>query len=706
MHRRRFLALTSGTALSAGCGQLPFDDGSGPPATREPVATPAPDGDATVTGAVTDLDGDPLADAAVEALRADATVVARDATGASGQFALDAGRAPRWLRVRHPDYLSRVRAVEPGRYAVRLTPAADTVSLALGGDVMFGRRFYERRPDHPAHVDRDAPLAGHEAVLRPLAPVLRNADVASVNLETPLTTSPWRHPTKAYTFPSHPVAADALAGAGVDYAALGNNHAFDALAPGLSDTTAALEAAGVEFSGAGSSSDEAWAPAVVERRGVRVAFVSCTTLVGERYDVDWSADRGASRTHTVSSGSDRVRFSGAVGVAEATEERLRERVAAARETADAVVVQIHGGEEYRREPTERMVALTDAASAAGAAVVANHHPHVTGGLEFRDGTLVAWSLGNLVFDQELWETYRSYLLTVHLAAGGDVRRASVAPVLRDGYVPKGVTGRARRKLVWETAGWSAEEFALTGAGLEFVDGATPDRRRETRTFGGDRVYARESGWAAAVERSAGTVRLGTDRLFTGDFADCVVDGDRAGGTLWRFDRDRHAAGRDASGGVELRPGDEPATLGPSHRVPVDGGPVTLTGRYRTGGDDGPAVDVSWYDGLDVEAGLPASRDPAASERHSLDGTGGRWTRTRLSLDPPTDASYVRFDLETAVPASFDDWRLVDWTTVDDARARGADFLRVDGAATVRFAAAGRGGSGVAWEPVGDGAGPE
>lgn len=743
MERRRFLALTTGVAALSGCESVVSredQDGTGPAsatdtggtATAESTSTGTGTGTeaggarkdpgGTVGGTVTDLDGAPLDGVAVETLATGTGEPRRTRTDGAGRFELDAGPAPVYLRADHPDYVPLVRAVEPGEHAVRLTSAENTVSLTFGGDAMFGRRFYagSEGPEPAVRIDEGAPLEAHREILRHVAPVFENADVASVNLETPLTTSPWRHPSKAYTFTSHPVAATALSEAGVDYAALANNHAFDALVPGLTDTRSALSEADVRFSGAGRSSDEAWEPAYVDHGGTRVALVSCTTEVGRRYDVDWSADRDPAETHALTRGTsggerERLRFPGHVGVAEATGRFMIPWIRAASEAADLVVVQIHGGEQYQRTPPAWMVDRTDAAIDAGADVVVNHHPHVAGGLEVRDGALVAWSLGNLVFDQELWETYRSYLLTVH-ATEGEVRRAYLHPVLLDRYVPKGATGSVRKKLLWETTGLSGSAFSLVDGTLEYLADREPDRRAETRTLTGEgRIYARGSGWVEAVERSSGSVHLGTDRLFTGGFDDCVVDGERSEATLWKFEGEGgevdEGLGQGGSRGVGFdRDGDGAVAFGPSDRVPVRGEAVTLTGLYRTEGSAGLGVEVRWYDGLDVRSGLPDSREPDRTETVEVAETGGEWKRARLSLDPPEGASYANVRLRVPEPedesvrASLDDWRLVDWVGGTDGATGGRayDFLRVDGSAEVRFAIHGDGTSGTdaAWEPLG------
>ena len=70
----------------------------------------------------------------------------------------------------------------------------------------------------------------------------------------------------------------------------------------------------------------------------------------------------------------------------------------ARPTHDVLVVFPHWGEEYSDapSPTQRKVAV--ALVENGADLVVGHHPHVLQGIERRDAGLIAYSMGNLFFD--------------------------------------------------------------------------------------------------------------------------------------------------------------------------------------------------------------------------------------------------------------------------------------------------------------------
>ncbi|MGD9960867.1 CapA family protein [Nocardioides sp.] len=338
--------------------------------------------------------------------------------------------SPRLVRVGAPGFLSRVVAIGPGDpVRVPLTPATDqAVSLRFGGDVMMGRRFY--RPAHgPALLSHRATVADHARVLSDLRPMLADADLTVVNLETPLVERPWEadargarfHPDKDLMFASGPRTAGGLAAAGVDVVDLANNHVYDALEAGIDSTVSAVEDAGLAHFGAGRTVEEAWAPAYVEVRGQVVAFVGCTTIDGSAHEITYVADDDKG------------------GAARCDRSRLLAAIGEARSRADDVVFMLHGGVEYRQRQTPDVLRFSRMAARAGASVVVDGHPHVIGGITRVAGVPIVHSVGNLAFDQELWSSSRSYLVTVVLAAGKALSTV-VDPIAIVDYRPVPVVG--------------------------------------------------------------------------------------------------------------------------------------------------------------------------------------------------------------------------------------------------------------------------
>jgi poly-gamma-glutamate capsule biosynthesis protein CapA/YwtB (metallophosphatase superfamily) len=73
-----------------------------------------------------------------------------------------------------------------------------------------------------------------------------------------------------------PAFAHALKWAGYDMISVANNRLLDAEMVGLLDTGPALEKAGLAWGGAGRNLEEARRPVIVERKGVKLAFLSST----------------------------------------------------------------------------------------------------------------------------------------------------------------------------------------------------------------------------------------------------------------------------------------------------------------------------------------------------------------------------------------------------------------------------------------------
>ncbi len=125
---------------------------------------------------------------------------------------------------------------------------------------------------------------------------------------------------------------------------------------------------------------------------------------------------------------------------EAEIERLRE------EGADTVTVQIHGGYQFAEVPSVFVRRIARRAVDAGADMVIAHHPHVLQGVEWYDGKLIAYSLGNLVFDQDFLSTFPSAILRVVSDDSGIVE-ARMLPVMLDRYRPIPVAGTVAQQII-------------------------------------------------------------------------------------------------------------------------------------------------------------------------------------------------------------------------------------------------------------------
>jgi len=120
----------------------------------------------------------------------------------------------------------------------------------------------------------------------------------------------------------------------------------------------------------------------------------------------------------------------------------------AKSEADFIVVTMHAGTEYTREPTKLQTSFSHAAIDAGADIVFGAHPHWTQGIESYQGKYIFYSLGNFVFDQEFSpETKNGLTVDVSLTkkeSKTTLNSLTLHPILIENYgQPRLLTGEAK-----------------------------------------------------------------------------------------------------------------------------------------------------------------------------------------------------------------------------------------------------------------------
>jgi poly-gamma-glutamate capsule biosynthesis protein CapA/YwtB (metallophosphatase superfamily) len=291
--------------------------------------------------------------------------------------------------------------------AIPTATVEPVITLAAVGDIMLGRSIGDvLRSDSGS-----TPFAG-------IVEQLRAPDITVGNLECALGTD-GQPAAKGFTFLGPPSGAAVLADAGFDIVALANNHSLDFGPRALDETMRLLDAAGIGHTGVGRDAAAAHRPALITANGLRLAFLAYVNVPIERGGFD-TADWEATGDQP--------------GLAWARPEDIAADVAAARPLADLVIVLLHSGLEGQQTPDEAQRAAAYAAINAGAALVIGAHPHVLQGAERYHGGLIAYSLGNIVFDGLWGDEIESAILRVTLTREG-VRDVAWTPVILHGGYP-------------------------------------------------------------------------------------------------------------------------------------------------------------------------------------------------------------------------------------------------------------------------------
>jgi hypothetical protein len=297
------------------------------------------------------------------------------------------GRFRRTMRPRRVRRRYVLRAIGAGGVpSLRVVVRSRPVLLAAVGDINLG--------DGPgALIDAFGPRYPWTAT----AGTLRRADVAFGNLECAVSTRGAPVP-KQFNFRGRPSALRTMAAyAGFDVLNLANNHTGDYGTQALLDTVANVRRFGMKAVGAGGSLASAAEPRVIERLGLRIAFVGFSNLLPASFYA------GPTRA----------------GTQPATPELIAAGVREARKRAHVVVATFHWGVERSTTPDGRQRAFASTALSGGADAVIGAHPHVLQPIE-RPGRrrLVAYSLGNFVFGASSPATARTGILRLKLSARG------------------------------------------------------------------------------------------------------------------------------------------------------------------------------------------------------------------------------------------------------------------------------------------------
>lgn len=230
----------------------------------------------------------------------------------------------------------------------------------------------------------------------PLAEIesfLRQADLGIANLEGPLSaTSCRRVGPEAAVFRGPPVAAAVVRRAGISLVHIANNHILQHGADAFRATIDVLEAEGI--SPVGLFDSDRIKPVIKTVRDLVLGFLGFS-FVAEKY------------------------FPGHNLYAELSLAAVLTEIAKLRAEVDVVVVSVHWGVEGSAVPDQRTIAAAHAMVAAGAAVVLGHHPHWFQPVERVGRALIAYSLGDFVFDL-FWDrrSVESAILSVDMDSGG------------------------------------------------------------------------------------------------------------------------------------------------------------------------------------------------------------------------------------------------------------------------------------------------
>lgn len=197
-------------------------------------------------------------------------------------------------------------------------------------------------------------------------------DFVVANLESPITTIKKTWIPKSMHLRTNPENIAFLKYIGIDAVTLANNHSNDYGRKGLDETVRCLDNAGIKYYGID---------------GVSI----CETIKGEKISLSGFC--------CLSTNGMGYRNGKGKGINTLTRQALENQINSDRKNAATSIISVHFGIEHTNYPSLEHISLFNHISDKNELIVHGHHPHQIQGVIKKGKSLIAYSLGNAVFDR-------------------------------------------------------------------------------------------------------------------------------------------------------------------------------------------------------------------------------------------------------------------------------------------------------------------
>lgn len=219
-------------------------------------------------------------------------------------------------------------------------------------------------------------------------------DYVCINLEGPLTSvAPIYDQKTGVVSPVESI--EILNDLGVTHYNLANNHTFDCGLEGFLETKELIEKNNAVFFGAGTDLNEASKITYIENSEIKIAILAVGDP-GSSFMIAGEESPGVFSENHLS--------------------HIKKMVHDARaEHADFVIVCFHNGTEFNYYPVTYIKDKLRRISDFGVDLVVGHHPHVIQPVEYKNDRVIAYSLGNFIFDLPVHDSYSGSLNSLLLS---------------------------------------------------------------------------------------------------------------------------------------------------------------------------------------------------------------------------------------------------------------------------------------------------
>ncbi len=301
----------------------------------------------------------------------------------------------------------------------------DYITISFSGDISLADNWKVM----PKYLERKKGIYG--ILSEEVVQYMNQVDLMVVNNEFCFSTRGTPLPKKTYTFRANPKHVSVYQEMGVDLVTLANNHVYDYGKDAFLDTLKTLEDASLPYIGAGRNITDAKEPYYFIINGYKIAFVNATRA--EKFILTPEATKTTP------------------GVFRAYDPKpFAQLIQETKEKSDYVIALIHWGKEDSHALEEVQKETGKLYIDSGADLVVGTHAHELQGVEFYKGKLIAYNLGDFIFNSQ---TKNTGLLTWTLTNQGE-STFSFQPALQTGEKTSFVSGKDASKVYQNMTKWS------------------------------------------------------------------------------------------------------------------------------------------------------------------------------------------------------------------------------------------------------------
>lgn len=325
-----------------------------------------------------------------------------------------------WHNVTHKSYkvlLDEYNGVYDNNSKVKIIDNKDKTVISFVGDISLADNF----DIMPYYDSRGKGVYG--ILDDKVVSIMKSSDIMVANNEFTVSNRGTKL-NKLYNFRAKPERLKIYNEMGVDVVSIANNHAYDYGEDAFLDTIKYLNEYGISSVGGGSNIEEASSSFYYIANGYKISFLSSSRA--EKNIVT----PGATET---SSGIFRCYDN----------ELLLRRIKEEKEKSDFVILLIHWGKEDSHELEEVQVTTGRQYIDAGADLVIGSHAHVLQGMEIYNNKLIAYNLGDFIFNRETKDTG---ILSVTINNNGDMNYSFI-PCMQSNYKTSLLNGDGKQRVI-------------------------------------------------------------------------------------------------------------------------------------------------------------------------------------------------------------------------------------------------------------------